>query len=53
MLLFQLTKRHSQINSSSLPVSIGQFLSTKAVGKYAREDVTHLYKYEEGEALRA
>lgn len=26
---------------------IGQFLSTKAVGKYAREDVTHLYKYEE------
>lgn len=26
---------------------IGQFLSTKAVGKFAREDVTHLYKYEE------
>ncbi|XP_063866292.1 annulin-like isoform X1 [Scylla paramamosain] len=26
---------------------IGQFLSTKAVGRYGREDVTHLYKYEE------
>ncbi|KAK3873095.1 hypothetical protein Pcinc_021851 [Petrolisthes cinctipes] len=26
---------------------IGQFVSTKAVGKNAREDVTHLYKYTE------
>ncbi|XP_045587837.1 annulin isoform X2 [Procambarus clarkii] len=26
---------------------IGQFVSTKAVGKFMREDVTHLYKFEE------
>ncbi|XP_042224998.1 annulin-like isoform X2 [Homarus americanus] len=26
---------------------IGQFLSTKAVGRYIRDDVTHLYKYAE------
>lgn len=26
---------------------IGQFVSTKAVGRYMREDVTHLYKYAE------
>ncbi|XP_043255316.1 annulin isoform X1 [Colletes gigas] len=26
---------------------IGQFISTKAVGKWAREDITHMYKYPE------
>ncbi|KAK8749209.1 hypothetical protein OTU49_015733 [Cherax quadricarinatus] len=26
---------------------IGQYVSTKAVGRYMREDVTHLYKFEE------
>ncbi|XP_044277253.1 protein-glutamine gamma-glutamyltransferase E-like [Varanus komodoensis] len=30
--------------------SIGQFISTKAVGSYARQDVTNNYKYEEGSA---
>ncbi|XP_036389447.1 protein-glutamine gamma-glutamyltransferase 2-like [Megalops cyprinoides] len=27
---------------------VGQFISTKSVGKDAREDITHLYKYPEG-----
>ncbi|XP_017792163.1 PREDICTED: annulin isoform X1 [Habropoda laboriosa] len=26
---------------------IGQFISTKAVGRWAREDITHMYKYPE------
>lgn len=30
---------------------IGQFVSTKAVGKNAREDVTHLYKYAESKYI--
>lgn len=31
--------------------SIGQFTSTKAVGSYARQDVTSSYKYPEGNAF--
>ncbi|XP_049319190.1 protein-glutamine gamma-glutamyltransferase 2 [Astyanax mexicanus] len=32
-------------------ITVGQNISTKSIGKDAREDVTHLYKYEEGLAL--
>ena len=30
---------------------VGQYISTKAVGSDEREDVTHLYKYDEGTHL--
>ncbi|XP_072552612.1 protein-glutamine gamma-glutamyltransferase 2-like [Salminus brasiliensis] len=32
-------------------VKVGQYISTKSIGKDTREDVTHLYKYKEGSAL--
>ena len=28
--------------------SVGSYISTKEVGSFRREDVTHLYKYPEG-----
>ena len=28
--------------------AIGQWISTKRIGSYEREDITHLYKYPEG-----
>ncbi|KAK1157652.1 protein-glutamine gamma-glutamyltransferase 5-like [Acipenser oxyrinchus oxyrinchus] len=38
----------SKQKSSSSTRLVGSNISTKAVGTYAREDVTHLYKYPEG-----
>ncbi|PAA79820.1 hypothetical protein BOX15_Mlig031784g4 [Macrostomum lignano] len=36
------------IEAHSDPESVGKFLSTKAVGSFERQDLTNLYKYEEG-----
>jgi len=34
---------------NSLYYRVGQFISTKAVGKWEREDITRNYKYPESE----
>ena len=39
--------RHVKIDGST--AEVGQCISTKAVGSDEREDITHLYKYPEGE----
>lgn len=50
--IYYVEQKDGTVRQTKYTAQVGQNISTKAVGKDSREDITHNYKYPEGECKK-